>query len=233
MSLSSRSTQIGLAVTLLALALADARPAAAQDVYNQAYRGNGAGGYLWASQNAPTTGGNFATDYDDFTLTTASSITGAHWVGAYVNPPQPAPITGFTLTFYQSTGGQPGAILATEAVVGTANETALGDDLFGNPAFGYSAVFATPFAAQAGTQYWLSIVPTLEFPPQWAWESGVGGDGVSFQDFQGMRYQRPSDQTFGLTSTPEPSSVAAFAFAGLGALGLILRACRKTSPARG
>jgi hypothetical protein len=80
------------------------------------------------------------------------------------------------------------------------------------------------FNAAAGTEYWISVVPDLGFPPEWGWETGTGGDGVSIQDFFGVRTQLKTDVAFTIfgtanTGTPEPFSLELMG-AGLLALGL-------------
>jgi hypothetical protein len=180
------------------------------------------------SQNDTNTFGNFATSYDNFTLATAATVTGVEWTGSYFNSPNQGSITAFTLTFWSDAAGQPsGTALDTVVIPGNANETATGVggvDNAGNPVFTYSAdISSFPLIAAAGTQYWLSIVPDLGFPPQWGWESGTGGDGISYQDFFGSRSQNAIDLAFALngspvaTVIPEPGSLTLW---GLGLVGL-------------
>lgn len=181
------------------------------------------GGY--SSQNDTTGGnGNFATAYDNFTLGTTSNVTSVSWVGSYFNPPQQGVITAFTIQFYADASGIPGASVYTTTINGTANETSLGNDAAGSPAFSYSA--AVNFQAAGGTQYWMSIVPDLGFPPQWGWESGTGGDGAAYQVFGGQGSALATDLAFTLDGSPvpEPATLAAL---GLGALALIRRRNRK------
>ena len=143
--------------------------------------------------------------YDNFTLGTASTVTGVDWVGGYFNPPTQGPITAFTISFYADSGGAPGGLLASTSVSGTANET-----LITGPNYSYTTAI-TPFMAAAGTEYWMSIEPDLGFPPQWGWASGTGGDGIAYQDFFGSRSQLGTDLAFGLqgmpSAVPEPSSL--------------------------
>ena len=195
-------------------------PASAGDIYVQPPDNSG---NLYASQNDTNSGGlgNFATVYDNFTLGSTSSINMVKWTGGYFNPGPPGAITNFNVDFWANSGGAPGGLLASTAVAGNANETSLGSDYYS-----YSLNLGTPFTASAGTQYWLSVVPDMGFPPQWGWASGTGGDGIAYQDFFGTRSQLSTDMAFSLvgntTATPEPGSMLLMA-TFLMALGPIVR----------
>jgi hypothetical protein len=192
---------------------------------------------FYASQNDTAVGGigNFATAFDNFTLPSSSQINGVQWQGGYFLPPNQGPITAFTLTFYADNGGQPGAALLSETIPGNANETFVGTEPGtgngGDLVFNYSTVLPTAFQAQANTPYWLSIVPNLNFSDdpnigQWAWHTGTGGDGVSFQDFLGQRFNDPSDLAFslsGIVNTPEPASLLLWGAVALGGLACCRR----------
>jgi hypothetical protein len=73
-----------------------------------------------------------------------------------------------------------------------------------------------PFKALAGTTYWLSIQPTLDYPPQWGWYQGKGGDGVAYQDFFGENGAIPKDLAFSLASVPEPITILLLSFGLIG-----------------
>jgi len=212
-------------------------------VYNQPsdFPVTGAPG-LWASQNdngSPGLG-NFATAYDNFTLTQTTTISDVHWQGGYFDPPVqgtgPDAITAFTLTFYADAAGQPGTVLLSQTIPGNANETFVGTEPAigngGNLVYNYSTNLTTPFVANGGTPYWLSIVPNLTFETstsgQWGWHSGTGGDGSSQQDFLGDRFTNPTDLAFALSSPtaqiPEPASLAVWGL--LSAAGLAYRRYR-------
>jgi hypothetical protein len=183
-----------------------------------------------SSQNDTTGGfGHFSTTYDNFTLTATSDITSVEWYGSYFNPPTQGTITGFTVDFYADDSGIPGAVLgSTGDVAGNAGETFVTNDDGGDPTYLYS--LDTTFVALAGTQYWLSIVPDLGFPPQWGWETGTGGDGAAYQCFLGTCAATTSDQAFALFggspvtgTTPEPGAVLLL----VTALAVILPKVRK------
>ncbi len=162
-----------------------------------------------------------ATAYDNFALGTADNIDAVTWVGSYFNLPGTGTITSFQVTIYANSGGIPGAALDTTTISGNANETSLGFDAMGDPEFSYSATLSSVFAAAAGTQYWLSVEPTLASPPQWGWEtsSGLGdpGDNESYQLFYGRALVPPNDLAFSLRGSdpsgtvPEPYSIVLLA----------------------
>lgn len=181
------------------------------------------GGTVFASQNDTGGGfGNFATVYDDFILPGNDLVTDVHWQGGFFNPGH-GTITAFTVAFYADNAGQPGAALLTQTIAGNANETFVGNQFFG-PVYDYSVVLTTPFATAAGTQYWMSIVPTTNFPPQWGWHTGTGGDGIGYQDFFGTRSPTGTDFAFALTGVPEPATLA---LVGLGLVSLAVHRSRR------
>jgi MYXO-CTERM domain-containing protein len=164
-----------------------------------------------ASQNDTTGGnGNYATAYDDFTLGVTSTVTGFDWVGSYFNPSSPGDITGWTISVYADQGGFPGTLISSEAYADNGGETYLGLDNQGDPTYSYSESY-NPFTAWAGRPYWISVVPDLGYPPQWGWESGTGGDGVSYQSFFGTWTETPNDLAFSVEgnsgATPGPAAV--------------------------
>ena len=153
-------TRPAIAGGIVALAVAGAAHAGVvpTTLFTQAWDGSG---NLYASQNDIAGGGfgNFATVYDNFSLTKASRISQVDFTGGYFNG-TPATITGFTVTIYGDSAGAPGTSVYSELVAGTAGETATGQ----SQVFTYS--LAADYAAAGNTKYWLSIVPDIAFPPQ-------------------------------------------------------------------
>ena len=165
---------------------------------------------LYASQNDSAIFGLYAQAYDNFTLASATSLTEVQWVGGYYNPQSQGTISSWTVGFYANNAGQPGALISSFTIGGNAGETFLQNDNLGDPNYRYTATVS--FAASAGTTYWLSVVPTVAFPPQWGWGTSSQGDGVAWQTFFGTGSQIPSDLAFDLyttqnNTTPEPGSL--------------------------
>lgn len=183
---------------------------------------------LYASQNDTTSGGfgNYATTYDNFTLGASYNIDEFAWIGGYF--PTQGVVTGATLTFYADAGGQPGAALAMFSGPGSFGEAFIGFDQFNNPLYLYDGLLGTPFAAAAGTQYWVSIVPDVAYPPQWGWATSSDADLNAWQCFFGTCGAVGTDFSFALygtaqTTTPEPGTLVLMGTGLLGLAGVIRR----------
>jgi hypothetical protein len=175
---------------------------------------------VYASQNDTNSFGNYATTYDNFTLGANYNVDEFQWVGGYFNPSAQGVMTGATLTFYADAGNQPGAILTQFSASGNFGETFIGTDQFGDPMYLYDAVLLTPFAAAAGTQYWVSIVPDVSFPPQWGWGTSSDADLTGWQCFFGSCGYVPTDFAFALNGTPGVPEPGTLVLMGSGLLGL-------------
>jgi hypothetical protein len=182
------------------------------------------GGYYSEDDTSVGGFGNYATTYDDFTLTSTAAIGSVSWVGSVLNAVTP---TAFTISIFANTtsacpGGEPtcpntGSQLYTTTVSGSAGQTFLQDDSFSNPTYSYTDPIS--FIATGGTEYWISIVATVPSTNDWVWESGTGGDGYSFQTLLGTTDAIAVDEAFSLNS---PSSVPEPMYTGLLGGGLVL-----------
>jgi hypothetical protein len=200
------------AVYFTAFALAFGVISAHAQVVNQAWDGTGT---AYASQNDTSgTYNNFATTYDDFTLSSDTTLVGASWVGLYFSPATQAPISSFSIAFYQDNAGTPGSEIAVGSF-NSFNETSLGTST-GFPVFSYSVAFL-PYTLSAG-QYFFSVVANMPFPPEWGWATSTTGDNGAYQNFFGTGSPIYTNNAFSLQqAVPEPSS---FALLGVGVLGL-------------
>lgn len=183
-------------------------------IYDQPYDGSNIAD-AYASQNDSASGGfgDFAKAYDNFTLDSATSIGKVKWYGEFFSG-EPAPISNFLIQFWSDNSG-PNAELFSETIVGNAHETLV--EKIGNfNLYQYGMDLSLPFQALAGTTYWLSIQATLDYPPQWGWYQGKGGDGVAYQDFFGEIGAIPKDLAFSLASVPEPITILLLSFGLIG-----------------
>jgi hypothetical protein len=208
------------ALTMSMTAFATEPCGLANEIYCQ---GQDLTGTLYASQNDTNIGGfgNFATAYDHFTLAKTWDVESFHWVGGYFGGGQ-APITAWTLTFYNNNGGIPGGAIMTDNVAGNANETLLANGLY------QYDLFFKSFNMGPGT-YWASVVPDIGFPPQWGQASSGTGDGMAYQCFfgacgqiGGVNLAFALDGTSG-TTTPEPGTMVMLGTGILGLAGMLRR----------
>ena len=209
---------------------------------------------VWESESAAGTVN--ARTYDNFSLSSAGDIGAVTWEGSYIdqstpsdNPAQPNS-TAFEISFWSDDHGAPGSELATSTVQSSAiSTTKLGTVMFdlstgGNiaggdvtiPVYSYRASLSIPFAASAGTKYWISILsdaPAVQ--PAWGWYSASGGDNSSIQDFAGSRYTRSQDRAFTLEAASLPVATvqattpdAHFGAGGVGVFTFKLSAAQAT-----
>jgi hypothetical protein len=95
---------------------------------------------------------------DDFTLPSTALIRTVNWWGV--------PNSGgydFTFTFYTNAGNRPGSILHT-------TQGSLSVTTFNDFAMAYTSNLDSPFLAQAGTKYWISVFNQAP-DASWAWQA--------------------------------------------------------------
>ena len=172
-------------LVLLAAVSLLAHGASAAIVYEQPPAGAGLLPSAWWSPNG--------SDYDQyawdsFSLASSAPVTEVKWRGGFGYGNTPSSITGFTITFYSSIGGnsQPNIAtappLATYTVAGNPGQTSAGT-VGGYPMYDYDFVLPTPFQAVAGTVYWIQIEASQAGIPDWCLAGGSGGNGSYFRQF--------------------------------------------------
>jgi hypothetical protein len=120
--------------------------------------------------------------WDNFSVASNLPVTEVQWQGGFGYGG--GSVTGFTITFYSSIGGnsQPNLAagpLATYTVNGNAGQTPAGTG-GGVPLYNYDFVLPAPFQATAGTVYWIQIEAAEPGIPDWCLVGGSDGDGISF-----------------------------------------------------
>ena len=138
---------------------------------------------------------------DDFTLASNEVVTGVNWWGHGQGGED------FQFIFYADATGNPGAVLHTTG--GTFSRVEQFPGHIGAPVF-YSANLTTPFAASAGTKFWLSVFNQAP-DAAWAWLSAEApGNGerqrLNTTTTWGVGIGN-TDLAFALTSVPEPGSL--------------------------
>lgn len=175
---------------------------------------------------------DFTISADDFVLQTTGPmvITDAHWWGG-CNPSPCSSDQEFTLFFYENSSAfdQPGSVIQS-FTVGTANQTATGNEFDETTEYAYSAIFA-PLTLAANTRYWFGV-QNSSGAGTWRWEitgPEIGGGHDSLQGSSGVWFQFQADLAFNLTGepveAPEPGSLLLL---GCGAFGLLARRWRRT-----
>lgn len=161
---------------------------------------------------------------EDFQFAQTSSIGKLIWWGGNYGPTTSSDT--FTVQLYANVGGQPGGLLSGFNV-GNISATPTGN--YVNPGLypesRYSADLLTPFVAQAGTTYWLSI--TYSPTGTWLWEDSSRADiGAGVQrSYKGGAWEPYYDRTaMQLVVVPEPSS--ALLLAGAVASWLLMKRAR-------
>ena len=154
--------------------------------------------------------------FDDFTLTTATTVRTVGWQGIYcvqqANAGAPAPTaSAFKVSFYSDNAGRPNLAtplqsttypLAQTAQTFEKNQsgltcgTAMGTTW---PFYKYSVTLTAPFAAAASTKYWISVQAlTPSYDVYWGWRDGTVDNSSSLQLFQGTYTTFAIDRAYSL-----------------------------------
>lgn len=152
--------------------------------------------------------------FDNFAVEEGGEVRSVRWQGLYVSSsaqPQPAPMptaTHFFVGFYADNSGFPGPFMTGRYYDMTeVRQTFLAESpivVTGGPTttaamYNYEASI-DEFVAAPGTPYWLLMqAATPDFSAFWAWTSGDGGDGFSFQNNSGTPNPFATDRAFALS----------------------------------
>lgn len=168
-------------------------------------------------QQLPGHGGGLQSDgaaivvADDFVLAETTEIAGFTWWGGYDNTPTVS--DSFLITLYADSGGQPGS-LEPAFVVQRTTRTPTGDfvSLGIYSEYLYNATLETPFQAQAGVRYWLSIANPMPAGETWQWELSSSSPSVGAQRFYDGTWHPHAVVGTAFTvpefAVPEPNSLA-------------------------
>src|SRR5262249_1907896 len=107
----------------------------------------------------------------------------------------------------------PGTLQHTAHISGNGGETQLSGNIYTYDITGLS------FTELSNIPYWLSVVPDLDFPPQWGWATSGDGDGTGYQTYFGQGGAIPYDSAFPRSGrwVPEPGRLVRL---GTGVIGL-------------
>lgn len=196
--------------------------------------------------------------FENFTIASGGTVQRITWSGLWFGDLQPAPppapdALSWDIVFYASTGTAPGAQLSLQNFAAAqVTSTFLGNGVLSLGAntnynasfYEYSIDITTPFVAQAGTEYWLSVMSqSTQLNPSFAWSGATGGDGSSYQQLLGAgmsvtdEFTRARDRyvvlegELAVQAVPEPGS-APLAVLALGALALALARRPSSAPER-
>lgn len=178
----------------------------------------GSGSSIEARTSQVVSTGDPSTVLDDFSLATATTVRTVRWQGIYCtasdNSPAPTPTaTGFVVTFHPDAGGQPDTatvLQTTTFTLAEVNQTlertqggliCTGGNNTTWALYDYRATLPTPFAAAAGTRYWITVqAVTPSYAVYWGWRNGTVANSVSLQCFQGTCTSTTFDRAYALGS---------------------------------
>ena len=163
---------------------------------------------------------------DDFSFSSGTSVTDAHWFGFYaVGDLQPPSQDNFTLRIFADASGSPAnASPLFEVALGAVARTDTGLNALGFDIYEYSALYA-PINLSANTTYWFSILnDTTGEDDNWFWSVSSQTGNAHFRaplvPSNANWLSNDVEMAFQLTddaqaAVPEPSALALWAV-GLG-----------------
>jgi hypothetical protein len=168
-------------------------------------------------QQLPNHGGGLQSDgsllvvADDFVLTNTTEISTFTWWGGYDNTPTAT--DSFVIGLHADSACQPGSLQPGFAV-GSISKAPTGAFVNSGiyPEYIYTATLTTPFQAQGGFRYWLSIANSMPAGETWQWELSGSSPNFGVQRFLGGSWQ-PHSIVVGTSfeipglPVPEPSAL--------------------------
>jgi len=187
-------------------------------------------GTFYASQNDSGGYGNFAQMYDNFKIyshTDTYRLDDVEWFGGYWNGAGNS-ITGWTISIYADAANTPGSALWSRYFP-VSYPNYMESCFYPNSTCAYDVdLIAHGPYLHPNTQYWLSVLPDLAFPPQWGSGTGMMGDSLSYQYFFGSMSPVHADMALNIQGVPSPEPTTLLLVGG-GVLGMAARLRRKMS----
>jgi len=168
------------------------------------------------TSQAPTNGAAPSTVYDDFRLTTASTIASVTWQGVYCvqangSPAPAATASQFVVAIYADNAGRPNiaAPLAQTTVTAAAANQTFERNYAGVTCgtatnttwslYDYRVSLPTPLAVAANTTYWVSVQAiSPSYDVYWGWRAGIADNNMSLSRFQGVYDTYTLDRAYSL-----------------------------------
>lgn len=163
-----------------------------------------------------TNGGAPIQVFDDFVFDRDGTIRTVRWQGIYcvqqANASAPSPTaSSFTMSFFNDASGRPNTAAPLQTSTYTVAQTGqtfeknvaglnCGTEVNTTWAFyTYSVTLPTPFTAEAGRTYWVSVQATTpSYDVYWGWRDGTVYNNLSLQLFQAVYTTYNVDRAYAL-----------------------------------